>query len=206
MKATIERFIEAPAEHPNGLDWYQDTLLVIGGKTRIAYQVDPQTGEVLHQVQTPCHNGVIHDGEAIWVVDREPARLYRLDWDTGAEIQTADPTGPVPIGLAYDGKHIYCGEHHHGICKVDPWANKVLAQYPGQADRTHGIAWDGETLWHADANLAKIFRLDVNDGGRLLDSFDAPEGIMPHGLTWDGETLWFAGDEPARLYRLTLEM
>lgn len=205
MQAHIERSIPAPSPHPNGLDWYQDTLLVIGGRTRKAYQLDPQTGAVLHSMQTPAHNGVIHDGQAIWVVDREPARLYRLDFQSGELLGTADPTGPTPIGLAYDGRYIYCGEHHHGICKVDPAANKVIAQFAGQGDRTHGLAWDGEMLWFADANLGRIYHLDVNNGGVIVDSFAAPEGITPHGLTWDGETLWFSGDDPARIYRLKLE-
>lgn len=202
MHAEIERTLDAPCIHPNGMDWASGKLWLISGDRHI-YLLDVETGQVLERLETRAHNGVIHDGTHLWVVEPKPAKLYRLDPDTGEELGTLDPTGPVPIGLAWDGRHIYCGEHHHGICKVDPAQNKVVAQFPGQGVRTHGLAWDGEALWFVDADLATFFRLDVSDG-HIMSSFPSPEGITPHGLTWDGETLWFSSSEPDRINRLKL--
>ena len=202
MHAEIERTLQAPCPHPNGLDWDDGKLWMISGNRNV-YLLDVETGEVLKTLKTRAHNGVIHDGTHLWIVERDPAKIYKLDRETGEELETLDPTGPVPIGLAYDGRYLYCGEHHHGICKIDPRTNQILAQFPGQGVRTHGLAWDGEALWFVDADLATFFRLDTNDG-RILTSFPSPEGITPHGLTWDGETLWFSGSEPDRIYRLRL--
>jgi len=203
MRAVIEHSIDAPSAHPNGLDWDNGRLWVIGGHDRKVYLLDPYTGEVLRSIQTCCHNGVIHAGDWLYVVDRDPATIYRLDPETGQELGTLTPTGPVPIGLAWDGRYIYCGEHHAGVCKLDPTTNTVVAQYPGQGSRTHGVAWDGEALWFVDADLATFYRIDTSDG-HMLASFPSPDGITPHGLTWDGETLWFSSDQPHRIHRLKL--
>ena len=202
MHATIERTLQAPCRHPNGLDWDDGKLWLISGDRHI-YLIDAQSGGVLRSLKTIAHNGVIRAGDTLWVVDRDPAKLYHLDIHTGEVLGTLDPTGPVPIGLAWDGRYIYCGEHHHGICKVDPQSNRVVVQFPGQGDRTHGLAWDGEALWFVDANLKTFYRMDVGDG-RILASFPSPDGITPHGLTWDGSTLWFSGSEPDCIYRLKI--
>lgn len=200
MQATIDHVLESPCEHPNGLDWYQDTLWLVGGDRKV-YQLDPDTGNVLKEIQTPGHAGLLHAGTHVWVV--ELPKIFKVHPDTGETLGELDPTGPVPIGLAWDGDHLWCGEHHHGICKMDVADNKVLQQFAGQGERTHDLAWDGQALWFGDTNLKQIYRMDVQDGS-ILDSFPTPEGIEPHGLTWDGKTLWFTGCSPNRIYRLRL--
>lgn len=63
-----------------------------------------------------------------------------------------------------------------------------------------GLAWDGEHLWLADAEGAKIYKLDPQSG-EVLSSFDAP-GEFPVGLAWGTGVLWVAELRNARIYRL----
>ena len=204
MQASIIRTIESPCAHPNGLDWYENTLWVVCGDKR-AFQLNPANGEVLHSVQTPGHAGVMYDGEYLWVVENPPPAIHKINPETGDTVGTLTPTKPNPIGLAWDGKHIWCGEHHQGICKIDPSRDEILAQLPGQGDRTHDLAWDGECLWFVDTNLGMFYRMDISNG-EILASFPSPEDIEPHGLTWDGETLWYTEADGGRnlLHRLNI--
>ena len=51
----------------------------------------------------------------------------------------------------------------------------------------HGVAWDGNRLWHSDSYTDLIYKLDTS--GNEVASFPSP-GSVPRGLTWDGANLW----------------
>jgi transglutaminase-like putative cysteine protease/sugar lactone lactonase YvrE len=51
-----------------------------------------------------------------------------------------------------------------------------------------GLTWDGQHLWLADLDTAKLYELDPSSG-KVLASLDAP-GYQPMGLAWDGSQLW----------------
>src|SRR5690606_30550369 len=50
-----------------------------------------------------------------------------------------------------------------------------------------GLAWDGETLWHADYRAGRIFGLDPRDGS-VRRSLYCPGNLS--GLAWDGRAPW----------------
>jgi len=203
MQAKIKFTLEAPCDHPNGLDWDRDdTFWLVCGNKQV-FKLSAYSGEILCSLKTPGHAGVMYDGVYLWVVDSPPPKVYKVNPQTGEELDTLDPTGPVPIGLAWDGNYIWCGEHNHGICKIDPKKNQILAQYKCKGDRTHDLAWDGKTLWFVDTNQKMFYQMDVNNG-EIMQSFPSPDGIEPHGLTWDGQTLWFSESDPNRIHKLKI--
>ena len=68
-----------------------------------------------------------------------------------------------------------------------------------------GLWSDGETLWVADRQDAKLYAYNLADGGRLASSLDfnglkAAGNDDPAGLWADGETLWVADKEDDKLY------
>jgi hypothetical protein len=72
------------------------------------------------------------------------------------------------------------------IYKMDP-AGNILASYPSPGLDPSGLAFDGTSLWSADASDAKIYKLNLS--GDTLATFDAP-GSQPRGLAFDGNHLW----------------
>ncbi len=204
MKASIIYSLKAPCGHPNGLDWDDGTLWLVCGDKRV-FQINPQNGEELYSFQSPGHAGVMYDGTHVWVVESPPPRIFRVNPKDGEVVGFLEPTGPVPIGLAWDGQYIWCAEHHKGVCKIEPSTGNILAQFLSPGDRSHDLAWDGTHLWLVDTNKRMFYQMDSTNG-EILDSFPSPNNIEPHGLTWDGESLWFteSGSGGDFIHRLTL--
>lgn len=50
-----------------------------------------------------------------------------------------------------------------------------------------GLAWNGETLWHADFCDGRIYALDPQDGS-IRRTIYCPGNLS--GLAWDGRSLW----------------
>jgi len=196
MHATIVQAFDSPCTHPNGLDWDGETLWLVAGNKDV-FRLDLKTGEVLRQFHSPGHAGVMYDGTHAWVVESPPPTIFKIDPENGEALGTLSPPGPVPIGLTWDGRHIWCGEHQTGISKLDPSTGEVLAHFDGPGDRTHDLAWDGDKLWFVDTNLRTFYVMDPNSGA-ILHTFPSPENIEPHGLTWVDGDLWFSTGKNAQ--------
>lgn len=116
--------------------------------------------------------------------------------------------------LTYDGTHLWAAWHsfHHPsprsktqlLLKIDKDTGEVLGEFPlppGESgDGTHGLTWDGTTLWHAKGN--KLSQLDRN--GSLLRQYAIPNVNRPSGLAWDGRALWIV-EFGGKLWRLPLK-
>jgi thiol-disulfide isomerase/thioredoxin len=118
-------------------------------------------------------------------------------------------------GIAHDGKHLWVAWHWANyqlpdsktqlLLKLDPQTAKVLAEYPlppgTRNDVSHGLAWDGQTLWHAkDQRLASI---DPSTG-RVTATHALQKVKRPSGLAWDGQALWIV-EFGGALWRLPLQ-
>lgn len=206
MNAKIVQTFDSPCAHPNGLDWDGRTLWLVAGDKEV-FRLDPHTCEIVHRFRSPGHAGVMYDGTHAWVVDSPPPTIFQIDPENGETLRTLSPPGPVPIGLTWDGTHIWCGEHKTGISKLDPATGEVLAHVEGPGDRTHDLAWDGDKLWFVDTTLRMFYVMDPNSG-EILHSFPAPEKIEPHGLTWADGVLWCTEGKGSRdrelIHRLEL--
>ncbi len=64
----------------------------------------------------------------------------------------------------------------------------VLRHFSLSLKTPTGLAWDGQHLWVADLDSAKLYEIDPA-AGTVLASIDAP-GYQPMGLAWDGSQLW----------------
>jgi sugar lactone lactonase YvrE len=80
------------------------------------------------------------------------------------------------------------------IYQIEPksWVVERIFRTPG--NRPHGLAFEGEYLWHGDANLAAFFKYDTNTGAIVEKIQLSDEDPVAHGLTiWNG-TLWYCDD------------
>ena len=128
-----------------------------------------------------------------WKIDRLFKRLHR-----------ADRASQFYSSMAYDGTHLWIAWHWFRynlptsqtqlLLKIDPETGNVVAEYPAPAgtrnDGTHGLTWDGSSLWHAKDN-----RLSAIDPatGHVIAAYDLGHEIKrPSGLAWDGQSMWIA--------------
>jgi sugar lactone lactonase YvrE len=116
----------------------------------------------------------------------------------------ADFSGVLARGLAWDGERFWsCGDDREGgslLYKVDPAGPEVVAAYPLAGHRPTALAFDGRWLWVADRDLARIDRLEP-ENGQATRSVNAP-GFSPGGLAWDGGSFWVADAGTGLLLRL----
>jgi sugar lactone lactonase YvrE len=74
---------------------------------------------------------------------------------------------------------------------VDVRDGSILRTLDTPSSLPTGLAWDGRTLWLADANLDKICQMDPRDGS-VIRNFDTSDSV-PTGLAWFGTALWLIG-------------
>jgi hypothetical protein len=115
-------------------------------------------------------------------------------------------------GMAFDGSSLWIAWHWFKyslpesqtqlLLKVDPATGEVLREFPlppgTRNDLTHGLAWDGTSLWHMkDSRLSEI----DSSTGAVTAQYTLEQIRRPSGLAWDGEALWIAEFE-GKVWRL----
>lgn len=63
----------------------------------------------------------------------------------------------------------------------------VAEAFPAPGEGPAGLAWDGETLWHADYRAGQLYGLGPQDGS-VRRTLYCPGNLS--GLAWDGRSLW----------------
>lgn len=136
-------------------------------------------------------------------------RLASFHWefgdgstDSGMQVSHSyDAAGSYVVTLAVTDDKGSEGSTSKTITVLDkPSGPQVLLSLTSPTPDPRGLAWDGTNFWLADAEEAKIYKLDPQSG-EIIDSFDAP-GEFPVGLAWGTGVLWVAELRNARIYRL----
>lgn len=139
-----------------------------------------------------------------WKIQRVFKGKQREDW-----------AGQGYSSMAFDGNYLWIAwqwlrydlpvSETQLLLKVDPETGQIVAEYPAPAgtrpDMTHGLTWDGSTLWHA-----KDHRLSAIDPstGTVIAQYTFKQLKRPSGLAWDGQALWIA-EFNGRIWRLRLK-
>lgn len=105
--------------------------------------------------------------------------------------------------IAFDGNYLWIAWHWFRydlpvsqtqlLLKVDPQTGKVVAEYPAPRgtprDVTHGLTWDGTSLWHMKDN--RLSSIDPTTG-EVTAQYSLNEISRPSGLAWVNDSLWIA--------------
>jgi hypothetical protein len=125
--------------------------------------------------------------------------------------QVADRASQTYSSMAYDGAHIWIAwqwfrysmpiSETQMLLKVDPTTGEVVEKFPAPAgtrnDSTHGLAWDGSTLWHIKDNTLS----SISTNGQVIDQYRLGQLKRPSGLAWDGHALWIS-EFDGKIWRL----
>ncbi len=150
--------------------------------------------------------GLEWDGSSFWMIDREKAKLLRIDPATMKIKESFVTPGYKPSGLAWDGEQLWITDLESGkIYRLDPKTKVVTRVIDCPVSAPYGITWDGKLLWLLDASRAKstISSIDPMDG-TTITSFKAPNASGT-GLVFDGKYLWSADRRKDELYMISPE-
>ena len=133
------------------------------------------------------------------------SRIFLLACDRAGSVHwQVEFSGVLSRGLAWDGEFFWsCGDDREGgslLFKIRADTVAIVASYPTPGHRPTALAYDGRWLWLTDRDLARIDRIDPQNG-ELTRSVNAP-GFSPGGLAWDGRAFWVADAGTGLLTRL----
>jgi DNA-binding beta-propeller fold protein YncE len=180
---------------------YNDATIIEGQvyKYKVSTVYDGEQGPYSNEVEVDTSGG--GGAEAyIWVADKDNAKIYRVDADSGTVDRTFTAPGNKPAGLAWDGSKLWHADFGKvKIYKLNPSTGAVESSFNAPDAGPWGLTWDGSNLWVGDFDALKIYK--VNTSGGVVTSFDAP-GNKPRGLAWDGSNLWCADNGTNKVYKL----
>jgi hypothetical protein len=74
---------------------------------------------------------------------------------------------------------------------LEPKAWEVQAMWQVAGNRSHGVGWEGDTLWVADTNLRAFFRHDMKTG-QIVEKIQLTEkDPVIHGVTVHDGYMWY---------------
>lgn len=126
-----------------------------------------------------------------WQVEKEFKQKLRKDLKNSQSY--ADMT--------FDGTYIWMAWHLFDfrladsdvqkLLKIEPESGKVVENFPlpigTRNDATHGLTWDGETLWHIKDNKLSAIN---SSNGKIIKQYVLKSLKRPSGLVYDGKNLW----------------
>lgn len=140
-------------------------------------------------------NGLVHDGESLWISSNFTDRIYNLSLD-GKLLKEFEAPAGYPFGLAFDGQDLWLADGSDRIFKMDQEGD-VLCQFTVPTDYPGGLTWENDKLWLSEhehmSGISQLFGIDPSAScsagfAVITDTFDTPEG-GGKGLAWDGEYL-----------------
>ena len=162
-------------------------------------------GEVAGALQSP--GGICFDNGRLWVggangesfgsIDLATWKVDRLFPGKQRNVRASQSYA----SLACDGNSLWIAWHWFNywlpdsevqlLLQVNPETGKVIKKYPlpigTRNDGTHGLAWDGNLLWHMKgSNLSAIDPAS----GTVIVRYVLNPIKRASGLAWDGKALW----------------
>jgi YVTN family beta-propeller protein len=155
-------------------------------------QVRANTGAVLGTwTGASGGQGVLVAAGKVFVAGQTvPGMLYVLDptQGPGAVTVAAATLGQDPIGIAFDGTHIWTANSSGSVSIITPQA---VTPYPVTTVSTgfttpEGIVYDGAHIWVSDLIAGTLLKLDPS--GTILLSTSV--GLAPRNPGFDGTNIW----------------
>ena len=143
----------------------------------------------------PQPNGLQAAVDGLWCIDQTNAKVYKLDWSTGAvlhEFQTATEHSSG-ITLDDDGNVWISSTFQLEVVRIDPNTGEELGRFPDpgtgynvySGDRessSHGIEWRDGLIYVAAPPTQRIHVMDAASW-KEVRSFPVT-GVRLHGIGW----------------------
>jgi len=173
--------------------------------------LDPVKGDIKQRIASPGPRplGVAWDGKLLWVSDNEEPYLFGVDPGRGITVRRIESPCKPCMGLAWDGNYLWTsdGRKIHQLTTEDGTTiqsfNAPPSEGEGRPTEELGLAWAAGSLWIADRNKDRIYRVHPNDG-EVIDLMPSP-GPYPVGLAAVGPNLVVVDRETRKASKLALK-
>jgi sugar lactone lactonase YvrE len=108
---------------------------------------------------------------------------------------TSGPTGEGGQGMEWrDGLLYFAVLPSRRVYVLNPKTWEVRTMWQTAGNRSHGVGWEGDTLWVADTNWRAFFRHDMKTG-EIVEKIQLTEkDPLIHGVTVHDGYLWYCDD------------
>ncbi len=203
---------KTPGNYPAGLTFDGQHLWVSDFRTDKIYELNKK-GDIIRSIPSPAYwpMGLTFDGKYLWCADAKglipqgdeyhDGRIFQIDPKDGTVVKTLFAPTPAPLGLAWDGKYLWCVDDiHNKLIQFDPQDGTTIKEYPSPDLHPQGVTFDGKYLWVSDRMRNEIYRVDPSRGNVVMIT-NSPGGYASD-LAWDGKNIWNVDFEDNTVYEL----
>lgn len=215
-----EHSLPLPASDPQGIAWDKKQLLIVDGKTKKLYKLNPYTGRILHSfiLELKKPRGLTFYEGLLWVADEGTGKIHSVDPDSGQIIKTIKmdilkERGFKSFeGLTNDGKYLwtaYFDGFSSTLNQIDPESGKIIKSIFADS-HPRGIASNGKFIWSICYNGEKLpSKIDkrkiLGKDHEMLASRTFIKDIDvrdPNGLEYAGNNLWYIDKKLKKVFRI----
>ncbi len=196
-----------PFEGPDGIDKLDNTLVVASFDGQFVARVDPNTGQILRQVDVGGKPTAVisHSNHGLWAAVFDTGEIVQIDPET-FEILQRVVVGQGPVGISADPSFLWVSNHDEGtVAKVDPGSGEVMLTVEVGNGPTETAVGAG-SVWVTVTDDGAVVEVDDDDGQILSRTplGGANAGGGPTGISFAESTLWIAMQGEQSVVRIDL--
>ena len=140
---------------------------------------------------------------SLWVTSTKPARLTRVDLDSGDRSTVPLPTG-IPVDVAVSGDDVWvalrpqAGAGGATVLRVDGASSRVVQTLPADGG-VHSLVVTDDRLWVTNPDAATVTRIETATGRAKT----IRTGAQPAGVAAGEDAVWVANAGTQTVSRLT---
>lgn len=172
------------------------------------------SAKVVRKIALPegYHEGLLFDGEAIWVANGDGGKIWIVDITSGAIRTMIEPISNFVEALTRSGdgayyttewfdKKIYTARVNGNRLEAEN-ASSVAPNFPA------GVVWTGKQLyvitWQRGMGT-KFYLLEMDKDMNLVRKVSIDRIQEPSQLAWDGKNLWITSWYDSMVYKIDID-
>jgi len=159
------------------------------------------------------HEGLLIDGNKIWVNNGTAGKTWVLDLQSGRVISEIEPAATFSEGItaAPGGKYWVTDWTAKKLYRVKIEEDRMVPDFEVSfaPSRPTGVIWNGSHLyiltWTRGALGTRYHLLKMDEEGHILDRFGIEDISEPSQMAWDGKHIWISSWFDRRVYKIDIE-
>jgi len=128
-------------------------------------------------------------------------QLAQQRWDRDLARPSTVPVGTYPLGVAFDGTHVWVVNNGSGsVSRLDPATGAEFGPQITVGTNPYFMAYDGTSMWVTNATSNTVSQIDAASGAVVGSQIAV--GSAPTGIAFDGTDVWVANSGANNLTRI----